>query len=125
MKAAKIFIVFTFLLAFAACVSAQNVSGKYEGAADVQPFGKLPIKAEIREKNGKISGAFETPLGMATIMEGNYIDGNLKQTIDAGGDDINFNGKLSGGKLSGEVLGDSLKGTFELTRTGDATAETT
>ncbi len=123
MNQAKIFITFTFLLAYAVCVSAQNIAGKYEGLADVAPFGQLPIKAEMREKNGKISGSFETPLGTATIIEGIFSDGILKLVIDAGGDDINFNGKFDGGKLKGEVIGDLLKGNFELTRTGDASPE--
>lgn len=123
MKTAKIFIVFTFLLAFAACVSAQNIAGKYEGLANVVPFGKLPIKAEMREKSGKISGSFETPLGAAAIIEGVFSDGIIKLIIDAGGDDINFSGKFEDGKIKGEVIGDLLKGTFELTRTGDAASE--
>jgi len=81
MKATRFIIIFTFLLASAGYVSAQNVSGKYEGTADVQPFGKLLIKAEIRQSEEKISGAFETPLGAATIVEGSFIGGNLKLTI--------------------------------------------
>lgn len=123
MKSAKLFIVFTFLMAFAVCVSAQKISGKYEGFADVQPFGKLPIKAEMREKNGKISGAFETPLGTATIIEGAFDAGVLKLTIDSGGDDIAFTGKFTGEKLTGTVAGGIVNGNFELTRTGDAAPE--
>lgn len=123
MKSFKMSIAFTFLLAFAVCVSAQNVSGKYEGVADVQPFGKLPIKAEMREKNGKISGAFQTPLGTATIVEGAFDAGVLKLTIDAGGDDIVFSGKFDGAKLKGTVAGGIVNGNFELTRTGDAAPE--
>lgn len=118
-----IFIAFIFLLAFSVQVSAQNVSGKYEGTADVQPYGKLPIKAEIRQKGDKISGAFDTPLGQATIIEGSFAGGNLKLIVDAGGDDINFNGKFSDGKLAGTVSGDAVKGSFELKRTGDASPE--
>lgn len=123
MKSAKILIAFTFLLAFAVSVSAQTISGKYEGFADVQPFGKLPIKAEIRENNGKISGAFVTPLGTATIIEGIYKDATLKLTIDSGGDDIAFSGKFDGEKLKGTVAGDLVNGSFELTRTGDVSPE--
>ncbi len=123
MNQANISIALTFLLALAVCGSAQNIAGKYEGLANVVPFGRLPIKAEMREKNGKISGSFETPLGAATIIEGVFSDGVLKLIIDAGGDDINFNGKFDGGKLKGEVVGDLLKGIFELTRTGDAATE--
>jgi len=124
MKATRFIIIFTFLLASAGYVSAQNVSGKYEGTADVQPFGKLLIKAEIRQSEEKISGAFETPLGAATIVEGSFIGGNLKLTIDAGGDDVFFNGKFVEGKLVGEVSGETVKGTFELTRIGDPSPET-
>src|SRR5688572_2398443 len=123
MKTARFLIIFTSLLAFAIGVSAQNISGKYEGTADVQPFGKLAIKAEIRQSSEKISGAFETPLGAATIFAGSFTGGNLKLTIDAGGDDIYFNGKFVEGKLTGEVSGETVKGTFELTRIGDASPE--
>lgn len=123
MKLTKISIVFTFLLAFAVCISAQDISGNYDGTADVQPFGKLAIKAEIRQSGSKISGAFETPLGAATIIDGSFSGGNLKLTIDAGGDDVFFNGKFVAGKLTGEVSGETVKGTFELTRIGDASPE--
>ena len=118
------FFLFTFLSAiFAAGVFAQNISGKYEGFADVQPYGKLPISAEMREKNGKVSGTIQTPLGAATIIEGAFDGATLKLTIDAGGDDIAFNGKFAAGKLTGEVAGDAVKGSFELKRTGDAAPE--
>jgi len=123
MRITKIFSVFPFLLAFAVCVSAQDISGKYEGTADVQPFGKLAIKAEIRQSGDKISGVFDTPLGAATIIEGSFAGGNLKLTIDAGGDDIFFNGKFVQEKLVGEVSGETVKGTFELTRIGDVSPE--
>lgn len=119
----KFFLFAGLFLIFSAAVFAQNVSGRYEGFADVQPYGKLPISAEMREKNGKVSGAINTPLGTATIIEGAFDGAILKLTIDAGGDDIAFNGKFAGGKLSGEVSGDSIKGIFELTRTGDAAPE--
>lgn len=119
----KIFLFVSLFLTFSAAVFAQNVSGKYEGFADLQPFGKLPISAEMREKNGKVSGAIQTPLGAATIIEGAFDGTTLKLTIDAGGDDIAFAGKFANGKLTGEVSGDAVKGNFELTRTGDAAPE--
>ena len=104
MNQANISIALTFLLALAVCGSAQNIAGKYEGLANVVPFGQLPIKAEMRERNGKVSGSFETPLGAATIIEGVYSDGILKLIIDAGGGDINFNGKFDEGKLKFERM---------------------
>ncbi|MEO6590496.1 MAG: hypothetical protein ABIP06_14455, partial [Pyrinomonadaceae bacterium] len=123
MKPVKFFVTFIFLFSFAAAISAQTISGKYEGFADVQPFGKLPVKAEMREKNGKISGAFETPLGIAMIVEGSFEAGVLKLTVDAGGDDLNFDGTFSDGKLKGKVAGGLANGNFELTRIGDASPE--
>ena len=77
MKLVESFIVFVFILTSTLCVSAQEISGRYDGTADVQPFGKLTIKAEIRQKADKITGSFETPLGKANIVEGSYANGNL------------------------------------------------
>src|ERR1700755_2542627 len=99
----KFFLFVGLFLVCSVAVFAQNVSGKYEGIADVQPYGKLPISAEMREKNGKVTGTIQTPLGTATIIEGSFDGAVLKLTIDAGGDDIAFNGKFANGKLTGEV----------------------
>lgn len=120
------FSIFFLLLLFAPNLFAQtaDVSGKYEGTADVQGIGKLPITAEIRQKDGKLSGVVNTPLGDTPIIEGSFKDGNLSLTLDAGGDDIFLSGKVdSDRKISGEVSGTTAKGTFELKRTGDATPE--
>ncbi|MEP6903439.1 MAG: hypothetical protein ABJA66_17060 [Actinomycetota bacterium] len=121
----KIFAFLLFLF-FASNLFAQtaDVSGRYEGTADVQGLGKLAISGEIRQKDGKISGMFKTPLGDTAIIEGSFKDGNLSLTLDAGGDDIFFSGKVgSDRKISGEVSGATAKGTFELKRTGDASTE--
>lgn len=104
-----------------------NVSGKYEGAVDLQGAGKLKISAEIRQTGDKLSGVFNTPLGDAPILEGGFRDGGVTITLDAGGDDIFLSGKLAAsgkisGELSGEISGAPTKGIFELNRTGDATA---
>lgn len=123
MKASRFLIFIGVFFAFAAGVFAQSISGRYEGFADVQPYGKLPISAEMREKNGKIGGAFETPLGAATIIDGSFDGAILNLTIDSGGDDLILKGKFADGKLIGEVSGEAAKGTFELTRVGDAAPE--
>ena len=117
---------FILILICAAGAFAQtvDVSGKYEGTADLEGVGKLPITAEIRQKDGKISGVVKAPIGDATILEGNVKDGNLSLTLDAGGEDIFFNGKFdTDRKISGEISSPIYKGTFELKRTGDATPE--
>ncbi len=123
MKLIRFSISFIFVTVFANAILAQDISGRYEGFADVQPYGKLPIKAEMREKNGKISGGFETPLGAATIIDGNFDGATLNLTIDSGGDDLILKGKFTDGKLTGEVSSEAVKGSFELTRTGDAAPE--
>lgn len=108
-------------------LSAQNlfaqtadVSGRYEGTADVQGFGKLNLKAEIRQKNGKLSGVFNTPLGDAPIIEGGFADGVIRLTLDAGGDDFILTGTLSAtGRILGDVSSSGAKGSFQLRRVGD------
>ncbi len=101
-----------------------DVSGRYEGTADLQGVGKLAIKAEIRQREGKISGVVNTPLGEAPILEGSFKEDNLSITVDAGGDDVFFSGKVSADrKISGEVSGAAYKGKFELLRVGDVSPE--
>jgi hypothetical protein len=119
------FSIFFLLVLCATNLFAQttDISGRYEGTADVQGLGKLAIKAEIRQKDGKLSGVLNTPLGDAPIIEGAFSGGVMLLKIDAGGDDIFLNGKVEGAKISGEVSGATAKGTFELKRTGDAPPE--
>lgn len=99
---------------------AQNISGKYEGTADVAPFGKLPIKAEIRQKADKFSGNFETPVGNSGIIEGIFLGENLKLIVDADGNDVVLDGKFVNQKFSGKVSSETINGNFELNRVGDA-----
>src|SRR5215213_4721642 len=102
-----------------------DVSGRYEGTADIEGLGKLLITAEIRQKNGKLSGTFQTPLGETPIIEGSFKDGSILLTLDAGGDNLFMSGKVdSDRKIRGEVSGEAAKGTFELKRTGDVAPET-
>ena len=120
------FSIFFTLLLCASNLFAQttDISGRYEGTADVEGYGKLSIKAEIRQAGGKLSGVINTPLGDAPIIEGAFANGAMSLKLDSGGDDIFLNGKVSGAKISGEVTGAIAKGKFELTRTGDALPET-
>ncbi len=122
----RIFSAFFLLLLLTPNSLAQTaeVSGKYEGTVEVQGIGKLAVTAEIRQKGERLSGAVQTPLGEAAILDGNYKDGVLHLTLDAGGDDVFLSGKADADrKLSGEISGAVGKGTFELKRTGDATPE--
>lgn len=119
------FSIFFLLVLLAPNLFAQttDISGRYEGTAEVEGLGKLPITAEIRQKEGKLSGMFNTPLGDTPVIEGVFANGVISLKLDAGGDDIFLSGKVEGGKISGEVSGTSAKGKFELTRTGDASPE--
>jgi hypothetical protein len=120
----RLFLVLYFI--FAAFVLAQesNISGKYEGTAEAQPYGKLKISAEIRDKSGKLSGVFYTPLGEAGIVEGRFALDKFSLILDAGGDDLILNGRRAGGgKLTGTIVSTTVNGTFELNRAGDLEAE--
>lgn len=118
------FPIFCFIFAAATLAQESGISGKYEGTADAQPYGKLKISAEIREKNGKFSGFVRTPLGDSGIIEGSLANGKISIIVDAGGDDLVLNGtRESNGKLTGTVSSESVKGTFELNRVGDLEAE--
>jgi hypothetical protein len=116
-----------FLLPFFALASfaqTTDVSGKYEGTADLQGLGKLNISAELRQRDGKISGAVYTPLGEAPVIAGSFRDGSLWLTLDAGGDDLFLSARVAADrKISGEISGEVAKGSFELKRTGDAPPE--
>jgi hypothetical protein len=114
------FSVFCFL---AAQAQDDNISGKYEGEAEVQPYGKLKISAEIRDKGGKLSGVIHTPLGDSAIVEGTYAVELFTITVDSGGDDLILNGKRKGEKLIGTVVSSIVNGTFELKRIDDLGAE--
>lgn len=101
-----------------------DISGKYEGTADTQSYGKLKISAEIRSKQGKLSGVLHTPLGDAGIIEGAFADNKFSLVVDASGDDLLLSGTRGGdGKLTGTVTGATVTGIFELNRTGDLEPE--
>src|SRR5215204_1575253 len=111
------------LLAFVLTAHSQNLTGKYEGTADIRGLGKMDISAELREKNGKISGVIHTPRGDAEIIKGSVASGVVSITADAGGDDLVLDGKVAiSGSIVGQVSGAVAKGTFELRRVGDLPA---
>jgi hypothetical protein len=117
-KKIKLFL-FAFFL-FVANLSGQDIAGKYEGFAEVQPFGKLPISGEIYQKGAIFSGIIVTPLGNSGIIEGKFANGSLKLTIDADGNDIFLEGAFSEGRFKGKVSGETVNGNFEMNRIGDA-----
>jgi hypothetical protein len=113
-----------FVFAVTAFAQEADISGKYEGTAEVQPYGKLKISAEIRSKSGKLTGVVHTPLGDAGIVEGSVAGDKVSITVDSGGDDLILEGvREKSGKLTGTISSESVKGTFELNRAGDLEPE--
>lgn len=114
---------------FVACLVASVLSvhaqksgleGKYQGSADIRGVGKIDISADIRESSGKLSGVVHSPLGDAEIIRGRLGPGQLSITLDAGGDDVLLNGKVSADRaIIGDISSDTLNGTFELKRIAD------
>lgn len=100
------------------------VAGKYAGEADVQPFGKLPISAQIRQTGDRFFGLLTTPMSDAAIMSGVLAGDKLTLIVDLGGDDIILSGTLSSARFSGTISSQIANGTFELRRIGDAEPET-
>lgn len=122
----SLFFFFTLFFVFATLAPAQDgdISGRYDGFADVQPFGKLKISAEIRNREGKLSGMVHTPVGDAEIIEGSFAGDKFSITVDAGGDDLVLSGtRAKNGRLTGTAVSETVKGTFELNRTGDLEPE--
>ncbi len=120
----RLFPVLYFIFAVPIFAQESNISGKYEGTAEAPPYGTLKISAEIRDKNGKLSGVFHTPLGDPEIIEGRFALDKFSLLLDAGGDDLILNGKrVAGGKLTGTIVSTTVNGTFELKRVGDVEAE--
>jgi len=92
------------------------VSGKYEGIAKSGEVGDLPLTAEFKNDNGKLSGKIDTPQGPIMITSGTYADGVVNMKADLGGNEVILTGRVKDGKMTGEWELGGQKGTFELTR---------
>ncbi len=109
------------LIALASIASAQDpVSGKYEGVAKSDQIGEIPLTAEIKNENGKISGKIDSPQGQLTITSGTFAEGKLTMKFDAGGTEGTVTATLQGDKIIGkwEIAGQG--GPLELKRVGAA-----
>ena len=98
------------------------LSGKYQGTAKGASIGELPLSADIKNDNGKISGKLEIPTGTATITSGTFADGKLSMKVDAGGNELTINGMLKDDKITGDWALEGQTGTFELKKMGAAAA---
>jgi hypothetical protein len=113
--------------AVAATLGAQakpDISGKYEGIAKGAGIGEVPLTAEIKNDNGKISGKLDIPQGTANITSGTFVDGKLSMKVDAAGTELTINGTFKDDKITGDWALEGQTGTFELKKTGAAAAAT-
>jgi hypothetical protein len=114
--------------AMAATLGAQakpDISGKYEGLAKGAGIGEVPLTAEIKNDNGKISGKLDIPQGAANITSGSFVDGKLTMKVDAAGTELTINGTFKDDKIVGDWALEGQTGTFELKKIGAAAATTT
>ncbi len=99
-----------------------EISGKYSGLAKGAGIGELPITAEIKNDNGKITGKLEIPTGTANITSGTLTDGKLTLKVNAGGNELTFTGTFKDDKIAGDWAMEGQTGTLELKKTGAADA---
>src|SRR5687767_12337522 len=115
------------LLVSASAMAAQakpDISGKYEGLAKGAGIGEVPLTAEIKNDNGKITGKLDIPQGAANITSGSFVDGKLSMKVDAAGTELTINGTFKDDKITGDWALEGQTGTFELKKTGAAAAAT-
>ncbi|HJQ67484.1 MAG TPA: hypothetical protein VKA70_00820 [Blastocatellia bacterium] len=113
------------LASTAAAQAKPDISGKYEGMAKGAGIGEVPLTAEIKNDNGKISGKLDIPQGTATITSGTFADGKLSMKVDAGGTELTINGTFKDDKITGDWALADQTGTFELKKMGAAAAPAT
>ena len=78
-----------------------TLSGKYEGVAKSDQLGEIPIKVEIKNDGGKLSGTLEAPQG-PTALTGTFDNGKIVLNFDAGGNAGTVTAMLDGDKITGK-----------------------
>jgi hypothetical protein len=109
------------IVALASVAAAQDtISGKYEGVAKSDQIGDIPLTAEIKNDNGKISGKIDSPQGQLTITSGTFVDGKLTMKFDAGGNEGTVTATIQGDKIIGKWELAGQGGPLELKKVGSA-----
>jgi hypothetical protein len=94
------------------------VAGSYEGIAKSEALGDIPIKVDLKNNGGKLSGSIDTPQGAAPITEGTYADGKVSLKFDAGGNEGTVTAQVKDDKIVGNWSLAGQTGTLELKRAG-------
>ena len=96
-----------------------DIAGKYEGVAKSAAIGEIPLKVEIKNQAGKLSGTIDTAQGALAITSGTYAaDGKIVMKFDAGGTEGTVTAKPMGDKIVGEFELGGQTGTIELKKVG-------
>ena len=99
-----------------------DIAGKYEGLAKSAAIGEIPLKVEIKNEGGKITGKIDTSQGALAITSGTYADGKIVMKFDAGGTEGTVTAKPMGDRIVGEFELGGQTGTIELKKVGAAVA---
>jgi hypothetical protein len=114
------------MMGLASVASAQDtVSGKYEGVAKSDQMGDIPLTAEIKNENGKISGKIDSPQGQLMITSGTFADGKLTMKFDAGGNEGTVTAPLQGVMIIGKWELAGQGGPLDLKKVGSSAAAAT
>jgi hypothetical protein len=92
------------------------VAGQYEGTAKSEALGDIPIKVDLKNNNGKLSGSIDTPQGAAPITDGTFADGRVTLKFDAGGNEGTVTAQMKDDKIVGTWTLAGQNGTLELKR---------
>lgn len=111
----------TLIVALASVALAQDtISGKYEGVAKSDQIGDIPLTAEIKNENGKITGKIDSPQGQLTITSGTFAEGKITMKFDAGGTEGTVTATVQGDKIVGKWEIGGQGGPLELKKVGAA-----
>lgn len=102
-------------------VTLQHLAGHYQGTA-TSPQGTVPVTADLRLADGKLTGTLDSGDGPIAITGGVLTGDRVVLTLDVGGSPGRVTGRVSGGLIEGEWALGGMSGTLALTRTGDAQA---
>lgn len=97
-----------------------GVAGKYKGSVSLEGLGTLPVTAELKGTDDKLTGLISSSQGDAEIVTGSVKDGKFTMAINVGDMGATVNGTVDDkGKFAGSISGDQINGTIELTRADD------
>lgn len=94
-----------------------GIEGKYKGSVTLEGMGIVPVTAELKGSDDKLSGIINSSQGDAQILDGNVKDSKIMLQISVGDMGATINGTVDDtGKISGSISGDQINGTIEMTR---------